>query len=207
MGLDDRDYMRERYRRRQGLASGRRSARLASGRGEISRFGSALVRALLIGCLAIVPLLLVKVYSGVLTAQLQSLMPVPFPKSGSVYVTKAADLQRRQGLLRLKASGNLATGYFVILHESEVGKDVLSVYLHGGDNIAVPVPVGHYRVRIANGNVGLWRGIEHLFGSTTARELLAPIRVTAATDRTLDLEASIGRTLQLKHNSNAGFLD
>lgn len=208
MGLDDRDYMRDRYRRRQGLPPASHSSRLMSASNGLSEVGLALVRALLIGGLAILtPLLLVKVYTGALTAQFQSMIPVPFPKSGSVYVTDAADLQRRQGLLRLKADGYSSTGYFVLFHENDADKDVLGVYVHGGDNIAVPVPVGRYRVRIASGNTGFWRGIDHLFGSTTARELLAPVRITAATDRTLDVEGAIGRVLELKHNSNAGFLE
>lgn len=208
MGLDDRDCMRDRYRRRPGLPPASRSSRLMSASNGFSEVGSALVRALLIAGLAILtPLVLVKVYTGALTAQFQSMIPVPFPKSGSVYVTDAADLQRRQGLLRLRADGYSSAGYFVLLHENDADKDVLGVYLHGGDNIAVPVPVGRYRVRIASGNTGFWRGIDHLFGSTTARELLAPIRVTAATDRTLDVEGSIGRALELKHNSNAGFFE
>lgn len=106
-----------------------------------------------------------------------------------------------------KADGYSSTGFFVLFHENDADKDVLGVYLHGGDNIAVPVPVGRYRVRIASGNTGFWRGIDHLFGSTTARELLAPVRITAATDRTLDVEGAIGRVLELKRNSNAGFLE
>ncbi|MDO7836878.1 hypothetical protein Q4610_17670 [Sphingobium sp. HBC34] len=208
MGLDDRDYMRDRYRRRQGLPPIGRSPRSASASKAVSELGSGLVRFLLIGGLAVLtPLVLVKVYTGALTAQFQSMIPVPFPKSGSVYVTKAVDLQRRQGLLRLKADGFSSNGYFILFHEIEAGKDVLGFYLRGGDNIAVPMPVGEYRVRIASGNTGFWRGIEHLFGSTNARELLALIRVTTATDRAVDLEGSPGRAIELKHNSNAGFFE
>lgn len=208
MGLDDRDYMRDRYRRRQGLPPATRSSRLMSTSNGLSEVGLALVRALLIGGLAILtPLVLVKVYTGALTAQFEAMIPVPFPKSGSVYVTDGADFQKRQGLLRLKADGFSSAGYFVLFHETAADKDVLGVYLHGGDNIAVPVPVGRYRVRIASGNTGLWKGIDRLFGTTSARELLDTVRVTSATDRTLDLEGSIGRALELKRNSNAGFLE
>ena len=104
MGLDDRDYMRDRYRRRQGLPPASHSSRLMTASNGLSEVGLALVRALLIGGLAILtPPLLVKVYTGAPTAQFQSMIPVPFPKSGSVYVTDAADLQRRQGLLRLES--------------------------------------------------------------------------------------------------------
>lgn len=204
MGLDDRDYMRARYRRRQGLAPSRQSAPARQGLGDVS---IALAKGFIIAGLAVLtPFVLTKVYTDAITEQFQSMIPVPFPKSGSVYVPRSADLRKRQGFLRFTPSAPWSTGYFVLLHDIEDDRDVLGIYLHGGDAIGLPVPVGRYRLRVASGNVGSWRGMGHLFGRTVGRELVGVLSVSTNTDRAVDLESRVSRDLGLKPNSNAGFM-
>jgi len=55
--------------------------------------------------------------------------------------------------------------YYVKIVDTDTNKDVLAIYVHGGDRAAVDVPLGQYEVRYAVG-VG-WRGVDDLFGERT----------------------------------------
>lgn len=255
MGIGDRDYMRERYRQRQGIGAGttwwnegKARRELRDGNDKAVPLGSAswvggewfdavnrgqdyqktryrprrsrsrsrnsnplrrfFVDVFLRICLAVAaPYVLYRVYVATMIPALQALVPIPFPAHGSVYVTPATDLEKRQGLMRFKAPEGMATSYVVMLHDIEQGHDVLGIFVASGRKTKTPVPIGTYRVRIAEGNPGAWRGPERLFGTTIGRELISPLSIVQATDKTLDLATPLTRVFKIDQNTNRGFVE
>ena len=189
-------YQKKRYRPKRSR-SGRR--------GTVANFFTDVVLriALAVG----IPFVLYRVYIATMIPALQAMVPVPFPSHGSIYRTEATDLEKRQGLVRFKAPERMATSYVVLLHDIERGHDVLGIYVENGRKTKTPVPVGTYRVRVAEGNPGAWRGIERLFGTTVGRELVQPLTVVQQTDKTLSLATPIARAIEIGHNTNKGFVD
>ena len=55
--------------------------------------------------------------------------------------------------------------YLVKLADSDTGKDVLTVFVRGGETANVKAPLGKYIVKYASGDK--WYGYEHLFGPST----------------------------------------
>ena len=226
MGIDDRPYMRERYRERKGLVGmetewndkrarrehvnherGRYRTRKAR-RSKSSFMHSLLVDVALPAVFAIGGgYAIYRFYLATMIPAFQAMVPVPFPASGTVYLTDQTDLDRRQGMIRFKAPERLATSYVLMLHDVVGNHDVLGVFLGGGKRTATPVPVGTYRVRVAEGNPGAWKGPERLFGTTVGRELMLPLTVTTRTDKTLSLDTPVARNLQIAQNSNRGFVE
>ena len=254
MGIDDRDYMRERYRDRQGKATrstfwndrksrveqpndkhGKavplgsaswvgggwfdmvnrgqdyKSARYRPRRSRSRRRGavsSFLIEVIIkIVFAAAVPYVMYRVYIATIIPAFQAMVPVPFPDHGSVYVTPQTDVERRQGLIRFKAPEAMATSYVVMLHDINRRHDVLGVFVASGRKTRTPVPVGTYRVRIVKGNTGTWRGFDRLFGATVGRELMQPLTIVQATDKTVDLATPLAHAFTVPHNSNVGFVD
>jgi len=253
MGIDDRDYMRDRYRQRQGLGSGRTEWNDKKGREQLRDgskkavpLGSAgwvggswfdevnrgqdyqrkryrsrrpksknrnviksfLVEVVLrLGIVVIVPYAMYRLYIATMIPAFQALVPVPFPDNGSVYVTSQTDIERRQGLIRFKAPDAPANSYVVMLHDINRGHDTLGVFVAGSRKTKTPVPVGTYRVRIAQGRPETWRGLDKLFGTTEARELMRPLTIVQATDKTVDLATPLSQALKIERNTNLGFVD
>jgi len=56
--------------------------------------------------------------------------------------------------------------YVVKLCDYSSGRDVLSVFVHGGRTVEFDVPLGTYQIKYASGD--RWYGPVHLFGPSTA---------------------------------------
>jgi hypothetical protein len=221
MGLDDRDYMRARYRRLQGIDDGPtiwndKRGRVEMGQGsswtnarwQMAGVGRALLQAILVPAVALGGMYVIyRTYTSVMTSAFQRMIPVPFPESGTVFTTPATDLNRRQGILRFRAPDRPNHGYVVVLNDVATDKDVLGIYVAGGKKTATPVQVGTYRVRIAEGLTAFWHGNDRLFGSTTAKEMMAPVKVVGSTDKTIRLQTGLARALEVKADSAKGFLE
>jgi hypothetical protein len=95
----------------------------------------------------------------------------------------------------------------VVLNDVATDKDVLGIYVAGGKMTATPVQVGTYRVRIAERLTAFWHGNDRLFGSTTAKEMMAPVKVVGSTDKTIRLQTGLARALEVEADSAKGFLE
>jgi hypothetical protein len=73
--------------------------------------------------------------------------------------------------------------YYLKLVDATTGQDAVRIYVRGGQQLEVSVPLGSYRLRYASGEA--WRGPAHLFG---------PGDLTSynASDSVFDFEVSDG---------------
>ncbi|MDQ2764857.1 MAG: hypothetical protein M3Y22_15685, partial [Pseudomonadota bacterium] len=209
MGVDDRDYMRERYRDRQkreaaGIVwndkKARReqdhadrhkvvplgSANWISGRGgtkgswfearnrghdyQKSRHRTAprILRKLgwLLLALSVVLAALPAWNSLKREGHLPDFGPAqPFPKSGSVVVSKRLGIGRVTSHLTVTADEANA---IVQLIAPESGRHAMSVYVAAHTSVTVPAPHGSYRVRLIEGQK--WHGPQRFFGPNTSFE-------------------------------------
>lgn len=170
MGLDDREYMKARYRARQGIRWNDRKSRVeydeadvlaARYRARTRRPRSATIdRAFDFRWIATFGLALGfsalgwKLMTGGEGDR-------AFPASGSV--TIAADLkpESARGRFRIRAGHNNA----VIQLLNPAGNHVISIYMRAYDERVVPVPEGRFSLRIAEGR--RWTGIGQFFGAGT----------------------------------------
>lgn len=85
----------------------------------------------------------------------------PLPNHGKITWYSAGD-----PVAPLEIKSSLGSHYLVKLSDYNSGKDVLSVFVHGGSTATFDVPLGTYRIKYASGE--RWYGPEHLFGPETA---------------------------------------
>jgi hypothetical protein len=190
MGLDDRDYMRDRYRKRQGLGGtswNDRKSRVEHGgawfedknRGHDYQTGRYRARpqfrahplqGWIFGLSAL--LTLVPMYREMKRAGwLPDTSPaVAFPASGSVTVWR--DLDPR--LLRSRMAVTTAAANAVVqLFDPQTDQHILSVYVQKNDRVELAAPVGTWRMRVAEGQ--RWHGPRKFFGSSTTYETVAQL--------------------------------
>jgi len=192
MGLDDRDYMRDRRR------AEREAARLGSAswidrKGRVEHdgpwFGAQADRNyrtgryrpnphvtsrswqkwifLLMGVSVLIPL-----YSE---AQRKGWLPdfekaVPFPETGSVTVPENTVGFVSKSFLTIGASEANAV---VQLFDPETNRHALSIYVAANRRVTVPVPSATYRVRLIEGPN--WHGTTRYFGPNTSYETVAEL--------------------------------
>jgi len=169
MGLDDRDYMRERRRAES------KAARLSHGySGGRYRSAGRLTPhpwqkwIILLSALSI----LVPMYGEM---QRKGWLPdlaaaIPFPETGSVTVSRtirAADIKSR---LTVEASEANAV---VQLFEPATNRHILSVYVAANNRVTVPAPSGTFRMRLIEGQ--RWHGTTRYFGPNTSYETVADL--------------------------------
>lgn len=65
--------------------------------------------------------------------------------------------------LKIRTKG--IDSYLVKLQSTSTGKDILDVFVHGGDTVKLSVPLGSYIVKYAAGRT--WYGYHYYFGSKT----------------------------------------
>lgn len=82
------------------------------------------------------------------------------PSNGSVRKWTSAS-----SLAPLSIDTSPGSDYLVKLVNANTGQDVLDVYVKGGRNIELKVPLGSYHIKYASGEK--WYGYEHLFGPNT----------------------------------------
>lgn len=204
MGLDDRDYMRARYRERRGLGATRwndRKSRVErdglwfsaknqgfdyqKNRWRLKRSApSGRIGWALVGLAVLVGFAIPSWREIKLAGWLPDTEPeLPFPGTGSVTVNRSVDPKSAIARLRVIAARGNA---LVQLHDLDTGAHVISVYARRNADVAVPVPPGTYRVRIVEGDK--WHGGQSYFGiSTVSQTVPEPIRIPAYSIRSIDL--------------------
>jgi len=188
MGIDDRDYMRERQRARSGSTrwndrAGRvegawfdpaiRSFDYQRGRWRGSRRSSP-VRYIPFALSLL--LILIPLYGE---AQRAGWLPdreaaMPFPESGSVTVARWAMHEPVSSFLTVETADSNAV---VQLIDPTTGRHAISIYVSKNDRIRVPVPQGTFRLRLIEGQK--WHGPVRYFGSNTSYETAAELMIFA----------------------------
>jgi LysM repeat protein len=88
-------------------------------------------------------------------------LPQPLPMHGSVTRYSTAE-----AIAPLSIKTSLGSGYYYVkLVAWPSGKPELVVFVHGGRDVSVEVPLGEYRMKYANGTD--WYGENYLFGERT----------------------------------------
>ncbi len=208
MGIDDRGYMRERYRQRQGLPPERttwneRKARreMPAGspwfekknrghdyqrgrwrpRGRIALYRGALVASML------VVLLVVGIggrswFADQLVATILS-EGRSFPASGTVSVPANIDMKRVVARLTVQGGPENA---IVQMIDATTGRNALSIYVRSHERVTVPVPVGRFHMRLVHGRE--WTDSRALFGKGTLHDEIAGVmRFSRTIGHVLDL--------------------
>lgn len=195
MGIDDRDYMRERYRQRANRTrwnEGRRPIEAAwldprhpinqrhRRQGPVATAAVRLVLPLLSLLLILIPF-----YGDVQRrGWIPDLEPAQsFPASGSVTVARnVIGLVERSQLTIAAADANAV----VQLVDPDTNAHALSIYIAANDRVTLPVPAGTYRVRLIEGKK--WHGTKRYFGPNTSYETVAGLMdFTPAEGRIIDL--------------------
>jgi hypothetical protein len=89
-----------------------------------------------------------------------SLPSLALPRSGEVQ-----RYTNENGVAPLQIQSSVGDHYFVKLEDANSGRPVLAVFVRGGQNEELEVPLGTYTVKYAAGEK--WYGIHHLFGPDT----------------------------------------
>ncbi len=186
MGLDDRDYMRERYRDRAkktrwndrtGRVEGTWFDSVNRGfdyqRGRFGGLRGNVGRTLHWLPFALSLLLIAIPFFG--EAQRAGWLPdgaaaIAFPESGSVTVADQVTRKHISSFLTVETADANAV---VQLFDPGSGRHVISVYVSKNDRIRVPVPQGTFRMRLIEGQK--WHGPARFFGSNTSYETVAEL--------------------------------
>lgn len=188
MGIQDRDYMRERrkgstqWNDRKGRVEGAwfeeknrgfdyQKARWRpigeSGRPAI-RFRAAKWPLILCGVLALIPVARDMIREGYIpTFEGEDL---PFPDSGSVTVANDVTASSATSSLTVEAGPAHA---MVQLFEPETSRHVITLYVRKGDRKTTRVPPGTFRMRVAEGS--RWFGPQRFFGRGMTYEEVADL--------------------------------
>lgn len=83
--------------------------------------------------------------------------PQATPPNGEVYwyVRGAAEAP-----FEIRTEGS--SDYYVKLKDANSKRDILGIFIRGGERVEIEVPLGNYSLTYASGNV--WYGLEHYFG-------------------------------------------
>lgn len=65
----------------------------------------------------------------------------------------------------LSINTSSGSNYLVKLVDTYTGEDVMDIFIHGGSNIEVEVPLGNYHIKYASGET--WYGYQYYFGPET----------------------------------------
>ncbi|WP_298672324.1 hypothetical protein [uncultured Sphingomonas sp.] len=203
MGIDDRDYMRARYRQRANRT------RWNEGRGRIEAawldphhqryrrqpFAAALAFRFALPVLGLL-LILIPFYGD---AQRHGWIPdlepaQPFPESGSVTVAgNVVGLASRSYLTIAAADSNAV----VQLMDPDTNAHALSIYVAANERVTVPVAATTYRVRLIEGRK--WHGAKRYFGPNTSYETVAKlIEFTPTMGHIIDLHRRPGGNLETR---------
>lgn len=174
MGLDDRDYMRERRRAEsQGARFGAKDI------GHNYRKGRHRPNPRVVQhpwqkwiFLVMAVSILIPMYGE---AQRKGWLPdfaaaVPFPETGSVTVARTIKRANIKSTLTVDASEANAV---VQLFDPATNRHIFSLYVASNNRITVPAPTGTFRMRLIEGQK--WHGTTRYFGPNTSYETVAEL--------------------------------
>jgi hypothetical protein len=95
---------------------------------------------------------------------------IPFPETGSVTVSRTIRAADVKSSLTVEASEANAV---VQLFEPVTNRHVLSVYVAANNRVTVPAPIGTFRMRLIEGQ--RWHGTNRYFGPNTSYETVADL--------------------------------
>jgi hypothetical protein len=227
MGIDDRDYMRERYRQRQAQNAGSTWWNERKGRREFPDAGPATGKGggwfdganrgfdyqrgryrpreevrgntvqMWIFALSALPTLIY----GYREAKRSGWIPdlaVEVPFPASGTVTVNNNVDPRTATSQIKVSAAQANAV-VQLFDRSTDEHVISIYVNRNDDASVPVPPGTYRMNIIEGDK--WHGLTKWFGSSTTYETVArPMVFTRSSIRMIDLHRTPAGNLHTRIN-------
>lgn len=212
MGIDDRDYMRDRYRARAKATRWNDRA----GRVEAVWFdpvnrgfdyqkgrlrGARRVRGSILRWLPFVLSVLLVAIPAWHALKREGWLPdsrpqLPFPETGSVTVSAGVNPRSASARLAVKAANAHAV---VQLFDPDSGRHMISVYVRKQDRTTVPVPPGIYRIKIAEGQ--RWHGPRDFFGASTTYETVADLMIFQPSGGNgIDLNRRINGNLQTRPN-------
>ncbi|MFW2853988.1 hypothetical protein ACM61V_19115 [Sphingomonas sp. TX0543] len=215
MGLDDRDYMRERYRARSGATkwsdrAGRvegawfdpvnRGFDYQKGRFRGARRGRGSLLRWLPFALSLLLIAIPAYYSLKREGWLPDTRPgLAFPESGSV--TIGPGVRPKSATARLTVTTSNANAV-VQLFEPESGRHILSLYVRKNEQTTTVVPPGTYRMKIVEGQ--RWHGPKDFFGSSTTYEAVAQLMTFTETEgHQIDLNRRPNGNLPTRPNWSA----
>lgn len=109
-----------------------------------------------------------------------------------------------------KIQTSAGSDYYIKLVDAETNLDAMAIYVVGGQDLEVLVPLGYYKMRYAYGET--WRGEQHLFGPgnlTSVEEALDNFEFSAALrglqGYTVRLIPKTGGNMPTRHISRDGF--
>lgn len=184
MGLDDRDYMRERSRARAKATRWNDRAGRVEGawfdpvnrgfdyqRGRYRKAGSTGAMRWLPFALSVLLAVIPAYYAMKREGWFPDLKPAqPFPENGSVTVSPGIDPKSATARLKVVTSNANAV---VQLFVPESDRHVISVYVRKNQEATIAVPPGTYRMKIVEGQK--WHGPKDFFGSSTTYETVAQL--------------------------------
>lgn len=185
MGVQDRDWYRDAARERE---RGRPRYSTRSGRTAGGGNWWAIVKFVVAVCV---------IAAGVFYATRHfsdSKHVSEFPASGDAYWYAHVDPAASARLTIRAPTGAVGDNYVVRLSEWETRRATVLVPIRPGETATVQVPLGRYRVAIANGR--RWLGPERLFGlSSNLREAVDPMEFyrvgNVTTGHTISLDSTM----------------
>lgn len=200
MGLQDREYMRDRARSRIGrqtfdYGNGRWKTSPLSGPRNGDLAGPKRVQILIVALLIVYAMLK---WGGVgnQVGLFDGNAPVPFPATGTFEV-RSDHSAFGTAPLTIKAGPN-DTVLQLLDHD---GKPVFLVYIAALETVRVEAPIGTWRLRTMHGPV--WQGQENLFGlRTQVQESMHSLGFSEQLGHIIDLNERIGGNLKTETKWN-----
>ena len=189
MGIDDRDYMRNRQSRHANA-----NYHPKQFRSKPDQFQSAKWKKLIAGMLVLLALAMGFKYL------LEHKSSVPFPQTGDVqwFVQNQNEKLAR---LSIAAPPGLKLNYAIQLDHWSDRSPVVTIYVRAGETAIALVPLGRYRVTIAKGKY--WQGSGKNFGfSGDTREAVAPLEFyqtgNTVVGHTIELDKSLSGNMETR---------
>ncbi|RVT38665.1 hypothetical protein [Sphingobium algorifonticola] len=215
MGLDDREYMRERYRARAkdnrwndraGGIEGRwfdpvnRGFDYQNGRFRGSRRPRGSILRWLPFALSLLLVAIPAYHSLKREGWLPDTRPArAFPESGSVTISPFVSPKSASARLTVITSNANAV---VQLFEPDSGRHILSLYVRKNERTTTAVPPGTYRMKIIEGQ--RWHGPTEFFGSSTTYETITELMSFSRLEGNgIDLNRRPDGNLRTRPNWNA----
>lgn len=185
MGIDDRGYMRARYRQRRALPT----AQHRWGRSGKANWGltrkerrSGIIAAGIAAVLIVTTIGARGWLADQFVARILSEIP-SFPASGTVSVPANIDMKRVAAKLTVQGGPENA---IVQMIDATTGRNALSIYVRAHERVTVPVPVGRFHIRLVHGRE--WTDSRALFGKGTLHDEVAGVmRFSRTIGHVLDL--------------------